>query len=204
MIKELHVNKASVSKKEVKILQERINTLSLPKSRAKSCKWLMFTIFALLFFFIFFYTVTALCSYPDIFELSELVRYIIFFGILCALALVICCFSWTIYAVPAIDRKYIAAKQNQQKLLQSAQDLADLITLQEDIKCTFALNKDWQACVTMNHVYLFESKGSVLAVLKEFELPSGVFSVEDPYSFDFSIIDSMYQELNEKVDSWDK
>ena len=180
MIKELHVNKASVSKKEVKILQERINTLSLPKSRAKSCKWLMFTIFALLFFFIFFYTVTALCSYPDIFELSELVRYIIFFGILCALALVICCFSWTIYAVPAIDRKYIAAKQNQQKLLQSAQDLADLITLQEDIKCTFALNKDWQACVTMNHVYLFESKGSVLAVLKEFELPSGVFSVEDP------------------------
>ena len=53
MIKELHVNKASVSKKEVKILQERINTLSLPKSRAKSCKWLMFTIFALLFFFYF-------------------------------------------------------------------------------------------------------------------------------------------------------
>lgn len=204
MIKELHVNKASVSKKEVKILQERINTLSLPKSRAKSCKWLMFTIFALLFFFIFFYTVTALCSYPDIFELSELVRYIIFFGILCALALVICCFSWTIYAVPAIDRKYIAAKQNQQKLLQSAQDLADLITLQEDIKCTFALNKDWQACVTMNHVYLFESKGSVLAVLKEFELPSGAFSVEDPYSFDFSIIDSMYQELSVKVASWNK
>lgn len=204
MIKELHVNKASVSKKEVKILQERINTLSLPKSRAKSCKWLMFTIFALLFFFIFFYTVTALCSYPDIFELSELVRYIIFFGILCALALVICCFSWTIYAVPAIDRKYIAAKQNQQKLLQSAQDLADLITLQEDIKCTFALNKDWQACVTMNHVYLFESKGSVLAVLKEFELPLGVFSVEDPYSFDFSIIDSMYQELSVKVASWNK
>lgn len=204
MIKELHVNKASVSKKEVKILQERINTLSLPKSRAKSCKWLMFTIFALLFFFIFFYTVTALCSYPDIFELSELVRYIIFFGILCALALVICCFSWTIYAVPAIERKYIAAKQNQQKLLQSAQDLADLITLQEDIKCTFALNKDWQACVTMNHVYLFESKGSVLAVLKEFELPSGVFSVEDPYSFDFSIIDSMYQELSVKVASWNK
>lgn len=204
MIKELHVNKASVSKKEVKILQERINTLSLPKSRAKSCKWLMFTIFALLFFFIFFYTVTALCSYPDIFELSELVRYIIFFGILCALALVICCFSWTIYAVPAIDRKYIAAKQNQQKLLQSAKDLADLITLQEDIKCTFALNKDWQACVTMNHVYLFESKGSVLAVLKEFELPSGVFSVEDPYSFDFSIIDSMYQELSVKVASWNK
>lgn len=204
MIKELHVNKASVSKKEVKILQERINTLSLPKSRAKSCKWLMFTIFALLFFFIFFYTVTALCSYPDIFEFSELVRYIIFFGILCALALVICCFSWTIYAVPAIDRKYIAAKQNQQKLLQSAQDLADLITLQEDIKCTFALNKDWQACVTMNHVYLFESKGSVLAVLKEFELPSGVFSVEDPYSFDFSIIDSMYQELSVKVASWNK
>ena len=204
MIKELHVNKVSVSKKEVKILQERINTLSLPKSRAKSCKWLMFTIFALLFFFIFFYTVTALCSYPDIFELSELVRYIIFFGILCALALAICCFSWTIYAVPAIDRKYIAAKQNQQKLLQSAQDLADLITLQEDIKCTFALNKDWQACVTMNHVYLFESKGSVLAVLKEFELPSGVFSVEDPYSFDFSIIDSMYQELSVKVASWNK
>lgn len=116
----------------------------------------------------------------------------------------ICCFSWTIYAVPAIDRKYIAAKQNQQKLLQSAQDLADLITLQEDIKCTFALNKDWQACVTMNHVYLFESKGSVLAVLKEFELPSGVFSVEDPYSFDFSIIDSMYQELSVKVASWNK
>lgn len=204
MLKELHVNQASVSEKEVKILQERINALSLPKSRAKSCKWLMFTVFALLFFSILFYIVTTLCSYSDIFELSELVQYIIYFGILCALALVICCFSWTIYAVPAIDRKYIAAKQNQQKLLQSAQNLTDLITLQENLKRTFALNKDWQACVTMNHVYLFESKGSVLAVLKEFELPSGVFSVEDPYSFDFSIIDSMYQELSVKVASWNK
>lgn len=53
MIKELYVNQASVSKKEVKILQERINALSLPKSRAKSCNWLMFTVFALLFFFYF-------------------------------------------------------------------------------------------------------------------------------------------------------
>lgn len=129
MIKELHVNQASVSKKEVKILQERISALSLPKSRAKSCKWLMFTVFALLFFFIFFYTVTALCSYPDIFEFSELVQYIIFFGILCALAFVICCFSWTISAVPRIDKKCIAAKQNQQNLLQSAQNLTDLIDL---------------------------------------------------------------------------
>ena len=41
-------------------------------------------------------------------------------------------------------------------------------------------------------------------MLKEFELPSGVFSVEDPYSFDFSIIDSMYQELSVKVASWNK
>lgn len=204
MTKELHVNQASVSKKEVKILQERISALSLPKSRAKSCKWLMFTVFALLFFFIFFYTVTALCSYPDIFELSELVQYIIFFGILCALAFVICCFSWTISAVPRIDKKCIAAKQNQQNLLQSAQTLTDLIDLQENLKCTFASNKDWQACVTVDHVYLFESKGSVLAVLKEFELPSGVFNVEDPYSLDFSIIDSMYQELSVKVASWNK
>lgn len=54
MLKELHVNQASVSEKEVKILQERINALSLPKSRAKSCKWLMFTVFALLFFSILF------------------------------------------------------------------------------------------------------------------------------------------------------
>lgn len=92
MLKELHVNQASVSEKVVKILQERINALSLPKSRAKSCKWLMFTVFALLFFSILFYIVTTLCSYSDIFELSELVQYIIFFGILCALAFVICCF----------------------------------------------------------------------------------------------------------------
>lgn len=204
MLKELHVNQASVSEKEVKILQERINALSLPKSRAKSCKWLMFTVFALLFFFIFFYTVTTLCSYSDIFELSELVQYIIFFGILFVLVFVTCCLTWTISAIPAIDRKYIAAKQNQQKLLQSAQNLTDLITLQENLKCTFASNKDWQACVTMDHVYLFESKGSVLAVLKDFELPSGVFSVEDPYSLDFSIIDSMYQELSVKVASWNK
>lgn len=204
MLKELHVNQASVSEKEVKILQERINALSLPKSRAKSCKWLMFTVFALLFFSILFYIVTTLCSYSDIFELSELVQYIIYFGILCALAFVICCFSWTTSAVPRIDKKCIAAKQNQQNLLQSAQNLTDLIDLQENLKCTFASNKDWQACVTVDHVYLFESKGSVLAVLKEFELPSGVFNVEDPYSLDFSIIDSMYQELSVKVASWNK
>lgn len=204
MIKELHVNQVSVSEKEVKILQERINALSLPKSRAKSCKWLMFTVFALLFFFIFFYTVTTLCSYSDIFELSELVQYIIFFGILFVLVFVTCCLTWTISAIPTIDKKHIVAKQNQQKLLQSAKDLTDLITLQEDIKCTFASNKDWQACVTIDHVYLFESKGSVIAVLKEFELPSGVVSVEDPYSLDFSIIDSMYQELSVKVASWNK
>lgn len=116
----------------------------------------------------------------------------------------ICCFSWTISAVPRIDKKCIAAKQNQQNLLQSAQNLTDLIDLQENLKCTFASNKDWQACVTVDHVYLFESKGSVLAVLKEFELPSGVFNVEDPYSLDFSIIDSMYQELSVKVASWNK
>lgn len=204
MLKELHVNQASVSEKEVKILQERINALSLPKSRAKSCKWLMFTVFALLFFSILFYIVTTLCSYSDIFELSELVQYIIYFGILFVVIFVACCLAWTTYAVPAIDRKYIAAKQNQQKLLQSAQNLTDLITLQENLKCTFASNKDWQACVTMDHVYLFESKGSVLAVLKDFELPSGVFSAEDPYSLDFSIIDSMYQELSVKVASWNK
>lgn len=53
MIKELHVNQASVNKKEVKILQERISALSLPKSRAKSCKWLMFTVFCFTFLFIF-------------------------------------------------------------------------------------------------------------------------------------------------------
>ncbi len=58
--------------------------------------------------------------------------------------------------------------------------------------------------MTVDHVYLFESKGSVLAVLKEFELPSGAVSVEDPYSLDFSIIDSMYQELSVKVASWNK
>ena len=204
MLKELHVNQASVSEKVVKILQERINALSLPKSRAKSCKWLMFTVFALLFFSILFYIVTTLCSYSDIFELSELVQYIIYFGILFVVIFVACCLAWTIYAVPAIDRKYIAAKQNQQKLLQSAQNLTDLITLQENLKCTFASNKDWQACVTIDHVYLFESKGSVIAVLKEFELPSVVVSVEDPYSLDFSIIDSMYQELSVKVASWNK
>ena len=204
MLKELHVNQASVSEKEVKILQERINALSLPKSRAKSCKWLMFTVFALLFFSILFYIVTTLCSYSDIFELSELVQYIIYFGILFVVIFVACCLAWTIYEVPAIDRKYIAAKQNQQKLLQSAQNLTDLITLQENLKCTFASNKDWQACVTIDHVYLFESKGSVIAVLKEFELPSGVVSAEDPYSLDFSIIDSMYQELSVKVASWNK
>ena len=204
MIKELHVNQASVNKKEVKILQERINALSLPKSRAKSCNWLMFTVFALLFFFIFFYTVTTLCSYSDIFELSELVQYIIFFGILSVLIFVACCLAWKISAVPTIDKKYIAAKQNQQNLLQSAQNLTDLIDLQENLKCTFASNKDWQACVTVDHVYLFESKGSVLAVLKEFELPSGAFNVEDPYSLNFSIIDSMYQELSVKVASWNK
>lgn len=56
----------------------------------------------------------------------------------------------------------------------------------------------------MDHVYLFESKGSVLAVLKDFELPSGVVSVEDPYSLDFSIIDSMHHELSVKVASWNK
>lgn len=31
-------------------------------------------------------------EFLDTFELSELVQYIIFFGILCALAFVICCF----------------------------------------------------------------------------------------------------------------
>lgn len=147
---------------------------------------------------------TTLCSYSDIFELSELVQYIIFFGILSVLIFVACCLAWKISAVPTIDKKYIVAKQNQQNLLQSAQNLTDLIDLQENLKCTFALNKDWQACVTVDHVYLFESKGSVLAVLKEFELPSGAFNVEDPYSLDFSIIDSMYQELSVKVASWNK
>lgn len=204
MIKELHVNQASVSEKEVKILQERINALSLPKSRAKSCNWLMFTVFALLFFFIFFYTVTTLCSCSDIFELSELVQYIIFFGILSVLIFVACCLAWKISAVPTIDKKYIAAKQNQQNLLQSAQNLTDLIDLQENLKYELTLDKDRQACVTTDHVYFIESKGSVLVVLKEFELPSGIFNVEDPYNLDFSISDNMYQELNEKVDSWDK
>lgn len=202
MINELHISRASVNKEEANDLKQKINSLTLPKSKAKICTFVVLSLCALIFFLVFFYTVTTLCSYSDIFELSELVQYIIFFGILCALAFVICCFSWTTSAVPRIDRKYIAAKQNQQKLLQSAQNLTDLITLQENLKCTFASNKDWQACVTIDHVYLFESKGSVIAVLKEFELPSGVFSIEDPYSLDFSIIDSMYQGLSVKVASW--
>ena len=204
MIKELRIKQASVSKKEVKILKERINELSLPKSKANICKWLMFTIFALLFFFIFFYTVTTLCSYSDCVKFSDLILFIIYFGILYVIVFAAFCLAWVTFAIPKIDKKHMIAKQNQQKLLQSAQGLTDLIALQESLKYELTLGKDRQACVTTDHIYFIESKGSVLVVLKEFELPSGIFNVEDPYNLDFSISDNKYQELNEKVDSLDK
>ena len=142
MINELHINQASVNKEEANDLKQKISSLTLPKSKAKICTFVVLSLCALIFFLVFFYTVTTLYSYSDYVKFSDLIQFIIFFGILYFIVFAAFCLAWVTSAIPKIDKKRMAAKKNQQKLLQSAQDLTDLIALQENLKDDLALNKD--------------------------------------------------------------